>query len=71
MNVKKKEYSFGTCEMCYDKKRKCLYLTLIRKGVAFFKTTITEVNKEFAKMFFKLNTEEEIKALFKLNIEIL
>jgi len=71
MNVKTKMYSFGTCEMCYDKKRKCLYLTLIRKGVAFFKTTITEANNEFAKRFFKVNTEDDIKGLVHLNMDIL
>lgn len=71
MHVKTKKYSFGICEMAYDHKRKCVYLTLIRKGIAFFRTTITQVNTEFAKRFFKVNTEEDIKGLFYLNMEII
>lgn len=71
MNVKTKKYSFGTCKMCYNKKRKCLYLTLIRKGMAFFKTTITEANNDFAVSFFTLNTEEDIIGLYKLNMDII
>lgn len=71
MNVKTKKYSFGTCEMCYNKKRKCLYITLIRKGVAFFATTITEASSDFAKRFFTIHTEDDIIGLFSLNMDII
>lgn len=71
MNVKTKKYSFGTCEMCYNKKSKCLYLTLVRKGVAFFATTITGANSTFAKRFFSIHTEDDIIGLFTLNMDII
>lgn len=67
----RKEFSFGTCILQHNPKTKELYLSFIKKGHTFFTSTITNVSIAFAKTFFTLLSEEELKDLVKNNIFIL
>jgi len=66
-----KEFDFATCVLQHNPKTKELYLSFIRKGHTFFTSTITDASIQFAKRFFSLLDEEEIKDLAKNNIFIL
>lgn len=71
MTARKIEYSFGTCLIEHNKDKKCLYITLLKKGKVFFNSTILNVKASFFKLFHKKFTEEEIKDMVKNDMFIL
>lgn len=66
-----KEYSFCTCEMQHDSKKKCLYISFMKRGKVFFSSTVQNVKSSFAKVFASKITESDLKDMLNHNMTIL
>lgn len=71
MTKKIKKFSFCTCVINHDSKRKLLFIDYIKKGQIFYTLTITDFNKDILNDFLVDFDENHAKDSFLNNIQYL
>jgi hypothetical protein len=71
MIKKIKEFSFCTCVINYDVRRKLLFVDYLKRGQLFYSLTITNLKTTILKKFLSAFDEDNAKDLFRNNIEFL
>jgi hypothetical protein len=71
MTKKIKEFSFCTCVIIHDVRRKLLFIDYLKQGKRFFSLTITNIKNTILEKFISAFDEDNAKDLFRNNIELL
>lgn len=71
MTKKIKEFSFCSCVITHDVKRKLLFVDYLKKGKLFYSLTITNFKTPILKKFLSAFDEDNAKDLLRDNIELL
>lgn len=71
MTKKIKEFSFCSCVITYDVKRKLVFVDYLKKGKLFYSLTITNFKTPSLKKFLSGFDEDNAKDLLRDNIELL